>query len=72
VRREDIRKEDGFVQWSKFAKFGEILTTITDCQALVPMVKGAPSPAVSSVLLDTPVIDDEDVSKRIKQCRSHC
>ena len=61
VRREDIRS-DGAVQWDKFKRFGDTLATITDCQIRGSMVKGPPSTTFITIMNDTPVIHDEDVS----------
>ena len=61
VRREDAR-EDGDVQWDKFAKFGQILSVITDFQSRGPMVSGEVSATFKAMIDDMPVIMSEDVS----------
>lgn len=62
VRPEDIREEDGRIQWDKFAKFGEYLSVIPECQAKGAPVLGTVSPALKAIIQETPVITDEDVS----------
>lgn len=62
VRPEDIREEDGRIQWDKFAKFGEYLSVIPECQAKGAPVLGTVSPVLKAVIEDTPIITDEDVS----------
>jgi hypothetical protein len=62
VRPEDVRS-DGRIQWDKFMRFGEILSVLSDCQARGPMVPGTPSTTFTSILKDTVIIDDEDVSR---------
>ncbi|EIW70717.1 hypothetical protein M231_02629 [Tremella mesenterica] len=67
VRREDVR-EDGAIQWDKFARFGQILSVITECQQKGPMMNDPPSPAFRSLIHDTPVIMNEDaLFERSKQ-----
>jgi hypothetical protein len=61
VRREDVR-QDGDVQWDKFAKFGQILSVITEFQARGPMVAGEASAAFKTMMNDMPVLMSEDVS----------
>ena len=62
MRREDIRAEDGFVQWDKFARLAEILAIIPDCQSRGPLVPGPVSPTFRRMIEEVPVIKDEDVS----------
>ena len=63
VRRQDIRA-DGMVHWDKFARFAEILTVIPDCQANgeVARTPGLGPGSLRALIMDTPVIHDEDVS----------
>jgi hypothetical protein len=61
VRRED-RRDNGDIQWDKFARFHEILSIIEDCQGKDPMVSGAVGEGFRRLIEDTPVITDEDVS----------
>lgn len=62
VRPVDIREEDGMIQWDKFARFGEILATIPECQRRAPAVGGKVSVAFRQIIEDTPIIEHEDVS----------
>ena len=64
VRREDVRK-DGDVQWDKFAKFGQILSVVTEFQTRGPMVSGEASPSFRAMIRDMPVIMSEDVSSTL-------
>jgi hypothetical protein len=61
IRPQDVRP-DGMVQWDKFAKFGEYLGVIPECQARGSMVPGEPSSAFRALIEDTPIITNEDVS----------
>jgi hypothetical protein len=61
IRPGDVR-QDGMVQWDKFAKFGEYLGVIPECQARGSMVPGEPSSAFRALIEDTPIITNEDVS----------
>ena len=61
VRKEDVR-EDGDVQWDKFAKFGQILSVITEFQSRGPMVTGDAGAAFKAMINDMPVLMSEDVS----------
>lgn len=65
VRPEDVREEDGRIQWDKFAKFGEYLSIIPECQAKGAPVLGTVSPALKAIIQETPVITDEDVSELV-------
>lgn len=59
VRPED-KREDGMIQWDKFVRFGQILSSIPECQQKGPMITGAPSEAFRQLIMDTPVIMNED------------
>lgn len=61
VRKQDIRS-DGDIQWDKFARFYDILSTISQCQDKESMVSGPVSEGFRRLIEDTPVISDEDVS----------
>ncbi|WVF71424.1 hypothetical protein IAT40_006228 [Kwoniella sp. CBS 6097] len=60
VRPDDKRKEDNKVQWDKFARFGEILGVINECQARGPIVRGEVNDRFRKIIEDTPVISNED------------
>ncbi|WVQ99369.1 hypothetical protein IAU59_006502 [Kwoniella sp. CBS 9459] len=60
VRPEDKRKEDNKVQWDKFARFGDILGVINECQARGPIVRGEVNDRFRRIIEDTPVISNED------------
>ena len=60
VRPED-KREDGMIQWDKFARFGQILSSIPECQQKGPMITGTPSETFRQLVMDTPVIMSEDV-----------
>lgn len=68
-RPEDFRSEDGFIQWGKFSRFGEILAVIPDFQARGTMVPGHASVSFRRLIEATPVIANEDVSNHI-YCQS--
>ena len=61
VRPQDVR-EDGQVQWDKFARFAEILAIIPECQAKGSMVSGPPTAGFRALIEDMPVTTSEDVS----------
>jgi hypothetical protein len=61
IRPDDVRA-DGMVQWDKFAKFGEYLAVIPQCQAKGSMSPGEATPAFRGLIEDTPIITNEDVS----------
>lgn len=65
IRRQDVRPTDGAIQWDKFAKFGQMLSVITECQARGSMVPGEASAAFKALIEDTPVILSEDVSEAV-------
>lgn len=50
------------MQWDKFARFGQILSVITEFQARGPMVTGEASAAFKTMINDMPVLMSEDVS----------
>ncbi|KAK8864337.1 hypothetical protein IAR55_001584 [Kwoniella newhampshirensis] len=60
VRPEDKREEDGKIQWDKFARFGEILSVLGECQARDPIVRGQVNEAFRKAVQETPVISNED------------
>ncbi|WVQ82300.1 hypothetical protein IAT38_004428 [Cryptococcus sp. DSM 104549] len=60
VRPEDVRKEDGKVQWDKFLRYGEILGIIQECQAKGPIVSGPVEARFKRMMEDTAVISNED------------
>ncbi|ORX36746.1 ras guanine nucleotide exchange factor domain-containing protein [Kockovaella imperatae] len=60
TRREDIRETDNFIQWDKFARFHEILSVITDCQARGMPISGKVSPVFRRIIDETPIIMSED------------
>ncbi|OCF42931.1 hypothetical protein I317_03282 [Kwoniella heveanensis CBS 569] len=60
VRPDDRRKEDNKVQWDKFARFGEILGVINECQSRGPIVRGEVNDRFRRIIEDTPVISNED------------
>lgn len=65
VRREDIRESDEYIQWDKFARFYDILKTITECQDKSAIVSGQVSDVFKRMIEDIPIITDEDVSYHI-------
>jgi hypothetical protein len=62
VRREDVRP-DGMIQWDKFSRFAGILAVIPECQAKGPMVQGEASTMFKAMILETTIIENEDVSR---------
>lgn len=60
VRPEDVR-ENGTIQWDKFAKFAEIVFVVSRCQDRGTMIPGDPSVAFRALIEQTPIITSEDV-----------
>jgi len=61
ARKEDIR-DNGDIQWDKFALIYDILSIVSECQGKDTMVSGASSEVFKRLIEDTPIISDEDVS----------
>ena len=61
-RPEDIRPSDGMIQWEKFARFGDMLGVISECQTRGPPAPGHVSEHFNKFFNTLPVITDEDVS----------
>jgi hypothetical protein len=57
----DIRA-NGDISWDKFALIYDILNLVSECQSKDPSVSGAVSETFRKLILDTPIIDHEDVS----------
>ncbi|WWD17365.1 hypothetical protein CI109_101806 [Kwoniella shandongensis] len=60
VRPEDRRKEDGKIQWDKFARFGEILGILEECKNRGPIVRGEVGEGFRRAIRETPIISNED------------
>ncbi|KAL7421852.1 hypothetical protein Q5752_003623 [Cryptotrichosporon argae] len=59
VRRADVR-DDGMIHWDKFARFGDILGVLGECQARGPVVRDQVGPSFRRLIEETPVITNED------------
>ncbi|KAK4687572.1 hypothetical protein P7C73_g2543, partial [Tremellales sp. Uapishka_1] len=59
VRPQD-RREDGLIQWDKFAKLGDILSIIPECQSKGPIVPLPVSNSFRNLIYGTNIIEDED------------
>jgi len=65
---QDVRKEDDAVNWAKFAMQAEALTPLVIFQARGnPASSGRSSLRARSLILDTPTLDEESLSRRSRQ-----
>jgi hypothetical protein len=51
------------IAWDKFLKLAEILSVVEDCQEGEGMIPGPPVASFRSLIWDTPILMNEEVSK---------